>query len=252
MIEKTLNSLGLTEYERKGYLHLVRNGTMGAVELAKKSGVPFGRIYDVLYLLESKGFVKVVLTQPKQFSPIPPKAALSSALKRLKEEYTSVEQEVSQDMDALEKEYLNQEELKKPTIWMVTGDRNVHEVRRRELTEAKHTINGIISPDVSTGYAPGIEGNAREAEERGVKRRFIENPLTKSDRDKIRDKVEGGALVKVFPYTGFTLTIRDSMTVRIEVKDPQHGNSSVIIENPALAKAMDEFFLYRWGTARKL
>ena len=87
MIERTLNRVGLNEYERKVYLHLVKHGTLGAVELAKKSGVPFGRIYDVLYQLESKGFVKVVIGKPKKFAPIEPKVALDSAIKKLKETY---------------------------------------------------------------------------------------------------------------------------------------------------------------------
>jgi sugar-specific transcriptional regulator TrmB len=250
MIERTLNYLGLTEYERKLYLFLVRHGTTGAVELSKKTGVPFGRIYDVLYQLEAKCFIKVVLTQPKAFSPIQPRVALSSALKKLKEEYSDIETQGLKTIEELQKDYLSEEELKRPSISMVSGEQNIQEVRRRELLSAKSSINAIISPDKSTGAAPVLERLAREAGERGVKRRFLENPTTKTEKEKVKMKLEGGAEIRIADYQGFTLSIVDEREVRIEVTDPQHGRSSVLIESPELAKAMNEFFEHKWRESK--
>ena len=250
MIEKTLNRLGLNEYERKVYLYLVRHGVIGAVELAKKSGVPYGRIYDVLYQLESKGFVKVVLGKPKKFAPIEPKIALDSALKKLKESYEEIEKEAKCDKEELAKEFLIRVEAKKPSIWMVSGEKNVREVRRRELSEAKKELNAIVSPDVSTGRDVVIERIAREAGKRGVVRRFIENPLTKNDRQKIKDKLKGKAKIKLYPYKGFTLSIVDKKVVRIEIQDKVYGRTSIIIENKNLAEALNEFFMIKWKKSK--
>ena len=49
--------LELNRYEAKAYLTLVKMGSMKAVELAEFSGIPRGRIYDVLRSLEAKGLV---------------------------------------------------------------------------------------------------------------------------------------------------------------------------------------------------
>ncbi len=49
--------LGLTHYEAKAYLALVRLGRGRPVEVSKESDVPQGRIYDVLRSLEDKGLV---------------------------------------------------------------------------------------------------------------------------------------------------------------------------------------------------
>lgn len=250
MGERTLSRLGLNQYERKVYLHLVEYGISGAVELAKKSGVPYGRIYDVLYQLEAKGFVKVVLGKPKQFAPIKPGIALDSAVKKLREAYDEIETEAKKDREELEKQFLLQKEAKNPIIWMVSGEKNVRETRRRELTEAQRELNAIVSPDVSTGRDPVIERIAREAEERGVTRRFIENPKTESDWQKIKDKKEGGAQIRFHQFRGFTLSIIDRKLVRIEVKDHLYGRSSVFIENENLAEALNEFFIVKWKNSK--
>ena len=248
MIEKTLKRIGLTEYEIKVFLHLVRNGTTGAVELAKRSGVPFGRIYDVLYQLESKGFVKVLFEKPKKFAPVDPKMALESTVKKMKENFEEIEKEAVKDKEELQKQFSLQEKAKKPSIWMFSGDKNIREARRRELSEAKEEINAIVSSDISTGRDIVVERLAREA--KGITRRFIENPLTKDDEKKIKDKIKGGAKVKLSSYKGFTLSIVDKKIVRVEVKDSLQGRTSVIIENEDLAKALNEFFMEKWNKTR--
>lgn len=249
MSERTLARLGLNEYEQKAYLSLVRYGITGAVDLAKKSTVPYGRIYDVLYQLETKGFVKVILGKPKQFAPVEPKTVLDSALTKLKERYEEIEEQVKEDREELEQQFLLQEKDKKPSIWMVSGEGNVRETRRRELSEAQEELNVIVSPDVSTGYDPILERLGREAQDRGVKRRFIENPLTKSEWKKVRAKQEGGAEVRFSSHQGFTLSLVDRRLVRIEVRDSVYGRSSVFIENSNLAEALHGFFMYRWKKA---
>jgi len=43
-----LSPYGLSSYESKAYLILVREGACSASEASKKSGVPYGKIYPVL------------------------------------------------------------------------------------------------------------------------------------------------------------------------------------------------------------
>lgn len=252
MKERTLNYLGLTNYESKVYLFLVQKGTTKAVEISKKAGVPFGRIYDVLYQLEARGFVKVIITQPKQFSPIQPQVALNISLNYRKEQFNTISNQVKDDMQILQQEFISQQKHMKPIISMVSGEKNIKELRKRELINAKESINAIISPDRSTGLAPSIERLAREADKNGVKRHFIENPISKDEFKKVKMKLEGGAKIRIWPYKGFTLSIVDNKEVRIEVEDSHYGRTSVLIEQKQFAKAMNEFFNYKWEQAKDI
>ncbi len=249
MISRTLSRLGLNEYEIRVYLELIKSGTIGAVKLSKRSDVPFGRIYDVLYQLESKGFVKVILAKPKKFAPIEPNIAIESALKKLKENYEDVEKEALKDKKQLELQYSAHEE-KKPNVWIISGKKNIREVRRRLLSKVKKEFNAIVSKGISTGYDPVIERIARESNKRGVKRKFIEGKGT--DKRKIKSKIKGGALVKRSNNKGFTLTVVDNDSVGIELKDRMLGRITVMIENKGFAKAMNEYFDYKWRKSRKI
>jgi len=88
--------LGLTEYEAKAYVALVGMGEGSARQISDASGVPRPRIYDILELLEKKGFVEVGQGSPMLFRALDPEklmrilrenteAALISAGSRLKE-----------------------------------------------------------------------------------------------------------------------------------------------------------------------
>ena len=50
-----LTRLGLTSYEAKAYLTLIRRDSFTAAQVARQSGLPRQRIYDVLGSLVQKG-----------------------------------------------------------------------------------------------------------------------------------------------------------------------------------------------------
>lgn len=54
-----LEELGLTSYQSKAYVATVRLGKTTPTDLVDASGVPQGRIYDVLYDLEEMGLVEI-------------------------------------------------------------------------------------------------------------------------------------------------------------------------------------------------
>jgi DNA-binding MarR family transcriptional regulator len=59
---RALQLLGLTPYEAKAYLGLVKNGPLGGSEFAFLSNVPRGKLYGVLRHLERKGLVRLTPT----------------------------------------------------------------------------------------------------------------------------------------------------------------------------------------------
>ena len=72
--------MGLTNSEIKAYIVLLSGGVMEAKSVCQKSGVPFGKIYDVLYSLERKRLVNIQHSRPKKFLAIEPRFAIKNLL----------------------------------------------------------------------------------------------------------------------------------------------------------------------------
>ncbi len=248
---KALEKLGLTQYEIAVYLSLIKNGTIGAVELAKQSGVPFGRIYDILYMLESKSLIKVVLGKPKAFAPLDPKSAILSLLNKREEDFDSLKKEVSSTVKELSDSY-NQKSERLPAIWVVRGDSNIRAVRARDVIDVEKEFCSLISPDVSTGAIPGLDKVGKEKAAKGVRFRWIENPITEEIKSKIALKLKTTTEIRTANQKGYNFSVLDSKRVRIEVNDPLYGRTSVVIENTDFAKAMKEFFEVKWKQAKPL
>ncbi|MFW5950269.1 MAG: TrmB family transcriptional regulator, partial [archaeon] len=56
---ETLEKVGLSPYQSKAYVTVLKLGSATATTIAEKSGVPESRIYDVLRDLEDEGFIEV-------------------------------------------------------------------------------------------------------------------------------------------------------------------------------------------------
>ncbi len=67
---KYLNELGLSVYEAKAYLALLERSSLNTADVSKISGVPRGRIYDVLDTLVKKGIASYKPGKLKKYSAI--------------------------------------------------------------------------------------------------------------------------------------------------------------------------------------
>lgn len=80
-ILENLKVNGFTEYEAKAYVALVGLGMATAREISEISGVPHGRIYDILKLLAAKGYIGIQEGTPTFYRAEDPEIAFT-ALKR--------------------------------------------------------------------------------------------------------------------------------------------------------------------------
>ena len=60
-VKESLRSIGLTDYEISIYLTLISKGPMDARELSEASGVPYSRIYNILFYYQICKNIKVHL-----------------------------------------------------------------------------------------------------------------------------------------------------------------------------------------------
>ncbi|MFC6764029.1 TrmB family transcriptional regulator [Natrinema soli] len=81
----SFRDLGLSSYEERVYRALLSVRTATAEELSEESGVPMGRIYDVLNGLESRDLVHCnPETHPRVYSPIDTEMAIDRLLRNRK------------------------------------------------------------------------------------------------------------------------------------------------------------------------
>lgn len=92
---KMLSDFGLTPYEAKVYLAVVRLGPTSASNISKMSGVRREEVYRTLPRLEKAGLVDRVLGRPVRVRAIPVEDALSVLIERKKEELDKAVSELS-------------------------------------------------------------------------------------------------------------------------------------------------------------
>lgn len=83
---KILQDLNFTEYEAKTYLALLEKSPLSGYGIARLSGVPRSKIYEVLEGMVEHGEVLVSYSEPVQYAPLPPRELI--ALRRRKVEAT--------------------------------------------------------------------------------------------------------------------------------------------------------------------
>ena len=78
MLRKQLIELGLIKYEVDAYLYILKHGISEAGLIYKEAKIPYGKIYETLNSLVSKGLLEVQNTRPKKYMARKPKVALNN------------------------------------------------------------------------------------------------------------------------------------------------------------------------------
>ena len=87
VVVEELKAFGLSGYEAQAYATLLFLGPTDATTLSQKTGIPFGRVYDVLNALVEKNVLHVHDVRPKQYRALPPRIALSALLAQRRREF---------------------------------------------------------------------------------------------------------------------------------------------------------------------
>jgi len=89
---KTLESLGLADYEANVYIFLAKKGPIKAINAAKGLKTSKQRLYPILKKLQSKGIVNSTLERPAKFSAVQFEKVLDSFLKARMEQTRRIQQ----------------------------------------------------------------------------------------------------------------------------------------------------------------
>ncbi|GAB6101253.1 hypothetical protein JCM16138_04760 [Thermococcus atlanticus] len=114
---ENMKLLGLREYEARIYATLVVLGPSKASEIAKESGVPRPRVYDVLKELHRKGFVDISEGNPAYFRAVEPEKVIAS----LRDKYLKS----SEDVIIKLKSYQREQRGEWLPVWSLQGEWNI-------------------------------------------------------------------------------------------------------------------------------
>ncbi|MFI7123826.1 TrmB family transcriptional regulator [Amycolatopsis sp. NPDC049868] len=151
--------LGLTEWESRAYLALLEESPSSGYGVAKRSGVPRAKVYEVLDSLEHKGAVHVTHGEPRQYGPVPPKELVARA-----------REEMLAGLDLAEAamtDYAEQQDTN-AVIWDIQGREEIIARARQLIQGAAHQIlleiwatdAGELRRDLKAAVGRGVEVTA--------------------------------------------------------------------------------------------
>lgn len=150
-----LKKLDFTEYEAKAYLALLSNSPATGYAVAKHSGVPRSKIYEVLDSLTARGDVLVSHGNPPLYQALPAKELVASRKAKAEENFLAAEQSLEQ---------FQQSSGEQENIWNITG----HDAILQKVNECISTAQKRILVEIWAEDFPVIAAGLEEAAERGV------------------------------------------------------------------------------------
>ncbi|RMG22096.1 MAG: TrmB family transcriptional regulator [Methanobacteriota archaeon] len=257
-----LTDLGLTTYEEKCYLTLLRKGTLVARDLSRLSGVPYGRIYEVLHSLESKGIAGSTGGRPQHFFAIPPDVAVSKLVESRVQETEKLKRNADIIIEDLTR--IHQQISDNEPMWKVAVGKTLYESYFSFLKETKFEFLGYM--DIYEGMTKEQFGSLLEKygkimsnlSSKGVKLRLLIGIQTKSIFYKTLDDFSHTLsflvqtevrLVSLLPYP---FSIIDGEKVVLKVLNPINPSeflAAIYLRDRKLANSLSARFETLWETA---
>lgn len=249
-----LTRLGLTTYEARAYAALIRRESFTPAQVARESGLPRQRIYDVLGTLVQKGLASARPGAQVKYAAIGPELAVERLLGAQREALVSLERDGAAVIETLASEFEAGRSHTNPLEFIeVLRDRAAINRRFDELqAQVEREILVFTKPPFARRPAENVEGIeiSRTHEARSVyELSTLEDP---AGRDAIGRFVEAGTQARFVEQLPLKLVIIDETIVMFGMDDPVAGSEGVtivVVEHPSLAQALKIAFEAVWAGA---
>ena len=163
--KKSLENIGLTSYEIRSYTTLLKEGEINASEISEKSGVPYSKIYEVLGILEEKGWIGSDDSRPTKYFAKSPTTALETTKQSIENEFLKNQSVILTELTSL---YEKSGTSEKPDIWVISGAMNIV-AKIMELVENCRSEVLIAIPQAGGEIVKQSLPKLRQLNEKGVK-----------------------------------------------------------------------------------
>jgi sugar-specific transcriptional regulator TrmB len=251
-----LRRLGLTEYEARIYLALIRMGPKKASEVSYFGQVPRTKTYGAIRELERKGLLRIIPGKPELYAPAAPSEHLLPVVTKLNREAKESE-EVVQSLAVLfesskyTKQYAIPEDVKE--FWRIDGRKDI----LRKLTE----ILGDATKSIN--YATSVWGLVRaykvhsealeEAKNRGVVVRLLSSISSENSgvAKEFSEIIEIRQVDKPFDVSFVSVDARQLVVVECrpeDLKTDRGFDRAMWTTNKMIAGVHDKLFERMWPT----
>lgn len=154
-ILETLKNLNFTEYEAKAYLTLLEASPLTGYAVAKNSGVPRSKIYEVLDNLTMRGDILVSPGNTPQYTPVPAKELIKNRRRKAEENFELAEKSLAE---------FERSENDRRNIWNIMGRNEILDKVKDCIVSAKKRI--LL--EIWNEEYEELESELRHAAKRGV------------------------------------------------------------------------------------
>jgi HTH-type transcriptional regulator, sugar sensing transcriptional regulator len=243
--------LGLTTYEARAYVSLVRRDSFTAAQVARQSGLPRQRIYDVLGSLVEKGLASTRPGRVVKYAAIAPELAIERLVAGRRTEMAALELDASEIVSRLGPEFTAGQVHSDPLEYIeVLRDRGAINERFAELQSGvKDEILVFTKPPYATPPQENIEGI--EVTRSHVARSVYEFSIfdDRATTEGVRQFIDAGEEARFVETVPLKLVIIDEAIVMFGMQDPVAGPSELtimVVEHPALATTLKISFQAVW------
>ncbi|MGR6317005.1 helix-turn-helix domain-containing protein [Micromonospora soli] len=250
-----LIGLGLTQYAARAYLALVTRDRYTAAELARASGVPRQRIYDVLNSLSERGLVRVRPGPVVRYAAVDPEAAVNRMMTVHRTAYEQRERTGAELVDQLAPLWTRGRSEDDPLDYVeVIRDRDLLAERFAELqSSARHQLLTLAKlPYLVVENPTGLEAARRLSRAGGDVRCVYEHAMLDNHDmvDDVRGFLDAGERARLVAEVPMRLCIADGARVLMSMRDPradEASSTSLLIEHPALAQLLIQAYETIWS-----
>lgn len=233
--------LGLTEYDSKVLISLLKIGTSPVGEIYRHSGVPRNKIYGSLRSLMDKGLIEVIPSIPKKYAFKEVDALyglLSKEEERLKllrngiEHLKKIESKIGKD---------------KAQLWINYGTPAFKEKVKASLKKTRKENFVIIT---KFKMDPVVLRLTKEAIHRGTKIKFLVSAV---DANFVKTWQEAGVKIrKTLNCPEFGFATYDNFLCRINLENEGKNDVTLWIESPAFVNFLRERFYSLWKKSKNV
>ena len=165
---KPLSHLGLNKYEAKVYLSLISEGISTAKSISDVTGIPYGKVYEIINSLSYKGFSMILPSKPMKYKAISPHQAVLTAKKATFDKFEELENNLIKQLEPLFAKNKATAKQPKTVFSIISGRSNVVNRTEELIKKAKKNIHIQCSAN-SLARLTLHKEVLKEAANRGIK-----------------------------------------------------------------------------------
>ena len=248
-----LLELGLNKYEAKVYLTLVGEGISTAKNISDITGIPYGKVYEIINTLAAKGFCIILPLKPMKCQAVSPKEAIQTTKENMEKQFQKLEGYVLEELEPMfteSKKFIEP----KGIFWIINGRANVVKKIDELIQKAEKCINIHCSPNSLSRLILHKE-LLQEAQNRGVAI-AIAGVINKEIMEEVAS-LNFCDIRKVKNAENNYISIDNKECLVIEpIPDDDNivygRDLGILVSSVSFTKFMDEFFTLNFRKARKL